>query len=193
MNANLLILASGSGSNAENIANHFANHDSIHIRAIGANKSTAYVLERANKLNIESFVFTKSDLGDPSLAEKWKEWDITHIILAGFLLKIPTWLIKSFPDKIINIHPALLPKYGGKGMFGHHVHKAVKNHGEIKTGITIHLVNENYDEGKIIFQAECPVLKGDTPDSIAKKVHALEYQHFPQIIEDYISSNQPLS
>ena len=191
--ANLLILASGSGSNAENIANYFANYNDINVSVIGSNKPNAYVLTRAAKLGIPSFVFTKSELSETSLAVKWAEYNITHVILAGFLLQIPEWLIQMYPDKVINIHPALLPKFGGKGMYGHHVHDAVKAQGETETGITIHLVNENYDEGQVIFQASCPVSNEDTPDSIAQKVHKLEYEHFPAVIEDYIAGKKAIS
>jgi phosphoribosylglycinamide formyltransferase-1 len=191
--ANLLILASGSGSNAENIIDYFAANENISVAAIGSNKPGAFVLERAKRLQVPSFVFSKKELQEESLSKKWDDWSITHIILAGFLLKIPVWLIKAYSNRIVNIHPALLPKYGGKGMFGHHVHEAVKESGDTESGITIHLVNENYDEGRIIFQASCEVNQDDTPDSIASKVHQLEYQHFPRVIEDYILGKQAIS
>lgn len=186
---NLLILASGSGSNAENIATYFTDHEEIQVSAIASNKKDAYVLERAQNLEIPSFTFTKQELEDASLSSRWSAFNIDYIILAGFLLKIPKWLIAAYPGKIINIHPALLPKYGGKGMYGMNVHKAVYANQEKQSGITIHLVNENYDEGQIIFQANVNLISADQPDDIARKIHALEYQHFPAVIEDYIGTD----
>jgi phosphoribosylglycinamide formyltransferase-1 len=182
----LAILASGSGTNAENIVKHFRSSNAIEVSLIGANKKTAYVLERANQLGIESFVFDNAQLQSGYVLNVLLKKDIDYIILAGFLLKIPQSLIDTFPTQIINIHPALLPSYGGKGMFGDHVHRAVIANAETQSGITIHLVNENYDEGKILFQAHCAVNQEDTSETLAKKIHALEYKHFPQIIEDYI-------
>lgn len=184
-----MILASGSGSNAENIADYFRDHKEIEVSLIGSNTTSAYVLERAKKLSIDSFTFSANELKNSALKEKWKTKNIDYIILAGFLLKIPDWLIQEFPDKIINIHPALLPSYGGKGMYGDRVHQAVYDHKENQTGITIHLVNENYDEGRIIFQKNVMLSPSDLPADIAKKVHTLEYQYFPPIIEDYILSH----
>jgi phosphoribosylglycinamide formyltransferase-1 len=185
---NLLILASGSGSNAENIVNHFRENEKIKVAVIGTNRKDAYVLHRAQNLNVPSFTFQSQDLKLPALEEHWSKFQIDYIILAGFLLKIPSWMLTSYPDRIINIHPALLPKYGGKGMYGDHVHKAVIENKERHTGISIHLVNENYDEGRIIFQASTLISEEDTYETIAKKVHQLEYDHFPRIIEDYIHS-----
>ena len=179
----IALFASGSGSNAENIVRSFLNDSKFEFPVIISNKKEAYVHERAKSLNIPSVTFSREDFikGEPIL-NFLNESNINCIVLAGFLLKVPEVLINAFPDKIINIHPALLPKYGGKGMYGHHVHEAVKASGDTESGITIHYVNSNYDEGNIIFQAKCPVLPNDSADLIAEKVHSLEYEHFPRII-----------
>jgi phosphoribosylglycinamide formyltransferase-1 len=183
----IAIFASGSGSNAENIINYFSNNPSIEVSLILTNNSNAFVLERAKKLDIKSHVFDKSDFqkNDNVLRFLVKN-DTNMIVLAGFLLKIPKNLLKAFPNRIINIHPALLPKYGGKGMFGDKVHQAVIEGKEKESGITIHYVNENYDEGEIIFQAKCTIDPTDTSDDLAKKIHALEYEHFPIEIENLL-------
>jgi phosphoribosylglycinamide formyltransferase-1 len=149
-----------------------------------SNQPNAYIHKRAETLKIPSFTFTKEQFFDAKpVLELLTEYNIDAIVLAGFLLKIPTLLIQHFPDKIINIHPALLPKFGGKGMYGARVHQAVKEAGETETGITIHYVNENYDDGNIVFQARCPVSADDTAEMIAAKVHLLEYEYYPQVIE----------
>lgn len=179
----LAILASGSGSNAEKIMEHFQGSSKAKIALIASNKAEAFVLERAKKFGVPTFTFTRKEMEAGLLLEKLQEKQIDWVILAGFLLKIPEELIRAFPNRMVNIHPALLPKYGGKGMYGHHVHEAVKAAGETETGITIHLVNEHYDEGKIIFQAATSVTPEDTADSIAQKVHALEHRYFPEVIE----------
>jgi phosphoribosylglycinamide formyltransferase-1 len=183
----LAILASGSGSNAEKIMEHFLNSEKATIALVASNKSDAYVLERAKKFNVPTFTFTRKEMDAGILLEKLQEENIDWVILAGFLLKIPVELIRAFPDRMVNIHPALLPKYGGKGMYGAHVHQAVKAAGEKETGITIHLVNENYDEGRIVFQAHTALDELDTPDSIAAKVHELEHRYFPQVIEELLA------
>lgn len=184
---NLAIFASGSGSNAENIIHHFSQQDKIRIPIIISNNKEAYVHERAKKFAIPSFTFTKKDfLETEAVLTLLKEYSIDWIILAGFLLKVPENLLNAFPNRIINIHPALLPKFGGKGMYGSFVHEAVVAAQEKESGITIHYVNENYDEGAIIFQAHCTVLPKDTPDEVAEKVHILEYEHFPKVIEQVI-------
>lgn len=182
----IIILASGSGTNAENIIKYFKNSKSISVVQVLSNKKDAKVLERANQLNIRNLSFKKEDFleTDKVLNILRKEGDF--IILAGFLWKIPTKIIEAFPNKIINIHPALLPKYGGKGMYGMHVHEAVVENKEKKSGITIHFVNENYDEGGIIFQENFDVLASDSADDVAKKVHILEYKYFPKVIEKVI-------
>lgn len=165
---------------------HFRHSDKAEIALIASNKPDAYVLERAKKFNVSTFTFSKKEMDAGVLLEKLQEEKIDWVILAGFLLKIPVELTRAFPDRMVNIHPALLPKYGGKGMYGAHVHEAVKAAGEKETGITIHLVNENYDEGKIVFQASTAIDELDTPDSIAAKVHELEHKYFPQVIEELL-------
>jgi phosphoribosylglycinamide formyltransferase-1 len=181
-------MASGSGTNAENIINYFKNSDAISVDLVLSNKKDAKVLERATRLKIPNRSFDKNDFIDTDEVLNLLKENADYVILAGFLLKIPARIIAAFPNKIINIHPALLPKYGGKGMYGMHVHDAVVANKEKQTGITIHYVNENYDEGQIIFQATCEVLPGDTADDVAAKVHKLEYEHFPKVIEDLLSS-----
>lgn len=182
---NIAIFASGSGSNAENIILFFKNSAFFTFPIIISNKQDAYVHERAKALRIPSVTFAKDDFSKPDkILQLLKSYHIDYIVLAGFLLKVPSEIIQAFPNKIINIHPALLPKYGGKGMYGHHVHEAVKAAGEKESGITIHYVNENYDEGNIIFQAKCRIDENDTPDDIAEKVHELEYSFFPKVIEE---------
>jgi phosphoribosylglycinamide formyltransferase-1 len=179
----IAIFASGSGSNAENIANYHSKSSVFEFPLIISNKADAYVHERAKRLQIPSFTFSREDfLSGDKIITLLKEYKIEYIVLAGFLLKIPNSLVEAYPNKIINIHPALLPKFGGKGMYGQYVHQAVADAGETESGITIHYVNGNYDEGNIIFQAKCAVLSTDTADTIAEKVHALEYEHFPRII-----------
>jgi phosphoribosylglycinamide formyltransferase-1 len=182
----LAILASGSGSNAEKIMEFFKDSNKAQITLVASNKTEAFVLERAKRFNVATFSFTRKELDEGILLKKMKEENIDWVILAGFLLKIPVELIRAFPDRMINIHPALLPKYGGKGMYGSFVHEAVKAAGDTQTGITIHLVDENYDEGKIIFQAATEVTHDDTPDTIAQKVHALEHRYFPEVIASLI-------
>jgi len=179
----LAILASGSGSNAEKILEHFQNSEIAEVALVASNKADAFVLERAKKFDVPTFTFSRKEMDSGVLLEKLQRENIDWVILAGFLLKIPVELTRGFPDRMVNIHPALLPKYGGKGMYGSFVHEAVKAAGEKETGITIHLVNENYDEGRIVFQASTPLTSDDTPDSIAEKVHALEHKHFPEVIE----------
>jgi len=183
MSLNIAILASGAGSNAENIIQYFSKSNQFSFSLIISNNANAFVHERAKKFQIPSFTFSKEDFLDANvILDCLKEYEIDCIVLAGFLLKMPQLLIDTFPNKIVNIHPALLPKYGGKGMYGHYVHEAVAAAGETESGITIHYVNSNYDEGNIIFQAKCSILHTDTPDMIAEKVHALEYEHYPRVI-----------
>lgn len=180
----IAIFASGSGSNAENIVHYFSGSSEFQFPLIISNQPNAYIHKRAETLKIPSFTFTKEQFFDAKpVLELLTEYNIDAIVLAGFLLKIPTLLIQHFPDKIINIHPALLPKFGGKGMYGARVHQAVKEAGEPETGITIHYVNENYDDGNIIFQARCPISATDTAEMIAAKVHLLEHEYYPQVIE----------
>ncbi|PCJ24704.1 MAG: phosphoribosylglycinamide formyltransferase [Flavobacteriales bacterium] len=185
----IAIFASGNGSNAENIANYFSNNSSVEILLILTNNPNAFVIERAKNLGIKLVVFNKSEfLEKDNILHVLTKNDINLIVLAGFLLKIPQNLIKSFSHKIINIHPALLPKYGGKGMYGNKIHESVIEAKETESGITIHYVNEYYDEGEIIFQAKCSIETTDTPNDLAAKIHALEYQHFPRVIENLIQA-----
>ncbi|MFC2114467.1 phosphoribosylglycinamide formyltransferase [Bacteroidota bacterium] len=187
----IAIFASGNGTNAENIARYFLNHEQIQVCTILTNNPQAGVLERAEKLKIPSFVFNKSDfIESDKVLEFLHEQQITFIVLAGFLWKIPVALLQNFPNKIINIHPALLPKYGGKGMYGEKVHQAVKDNLDKETGISIHYVNEHYDEGQVIFQARCTINpESESAHEIAEKVHALEYKHFPEVIENLLLFN----
>lgn len=190
----IALFASGSGSNVENIAEYFSNSETISTPLVLSNKADAYVHERAKKLKIPSLTFSSQDFIDgEKILELLKQFDIDAIVLGGFLLKIPRKIIDAYPQKIINIHPALLPKYGGKGMYGDRVHKAVKEACESETGITIHYVNENYDEGNIIFQARCKIHPEDTIETIAEKVHELEYQYFPPVIEKALETTFGIS
>jgi phosphoribosylglycinamide formyltransferase-1 len=187
---NIAIFASGNGSNAQNIIDYFKQNQNINISLILSNKTDAFVLQRAAESYIPSLTFTYKEFNETNIVDlKLKEYNIGFIILAGFLLKVPQKITREFHNKIINIHPALLPKYGGKGMFGVHVHNAVIEAGDKESGITIHYVNENYDEGAIIFQAKVELDKAETADTLAEKIHILEYQYFPEIIEKTIISN----
>lgn len=180
----IAIFASGSGSNAENIYDYFKGNDKVEISLILTNNPNAKVIERAERLGIECKVFDRISFYETNkIIDLLFARKIDWVVLAGFLWIIPPDLIKAFPNKIINIHPALLPKYGGKGMFGDKVHQSVIENKETESGITIHLVNENYDEGKIIFQVKCSILPTDKSEDLAKKIHELEYKHFPKVIE----------
>lgn len=184
----IAIFASGSGSNAENINEYFSGNSGVSIDLVLTNKPKAGVIERAKRLNLELVIFNREEFySSDAITELLLERKIDLVVLAGFLWLIPNSLIEAFPNRIVNIHPALLPAYGGKGMFGQHVHEAVIENAEKKSGITIHLVNEHYDEGKILFQAEVAVSALDTPDSLASKIHKLEYAHFPAVIESYLN------
>jgi len=181
----IALFASGSGTNAQNIIEYFAENEYVVIDSVWTNNPNAYALERAKKFDIETFVFTKEEFRNTSkVVEELQKREVNLIVLAGFLWLIPVNLIQNF--RIINIHPALLPKYGGKGMYGMKVHQAVVEHKDIESGISIHFVNEKYDDGEIIFQAKCPVLPTDSPDDVANKVHQLEYKYFPEVIEKVI-------
>ena len=183
----IAIFASGNGSNAENIVTYFSKKKTATVDLIVSNNKNAFVLERAVKLKIDSHIISRNDFKQPkSLLKKLKDKNIDFIILAGFFWLIPSELILAFPKKIINIHPALLPKYGGKGMYGDYVHQAVSAAGETESGISIHYVNQSYDEGDIIFQKTVNIKAGENPEKIAEKVHALEYEYFPKIIEQVI-------
>lgn len=182
----IVIFASGSGTNAENIIQYFQKSTVATVVQVLSNKKDAKVLKRANKLNVSSLYFTRSEFYDSDKILELLKNEADFIILAGFLWRVPINILQSFPDKIINIHPALLPKYGGKGMYGMHVHNAVIANQENETGITIHYVNENYDEGAIIFQKSVAIDKSDTAMSVAEKIHQLEMKYFPAVIEDLL-------
>ena len=183
----LAIFASGSGSNVENIFNYFKNSSNIIIDVVICNNPNAFVIERCKNLKLECIIITKENYWDDKyMLNIFGEKKIDFIVLAGFLWLIPKYLIDTYPDKIINIHPALLPDFGGKGMFGMNVHNAVYNAKVKETGITIHFVNENYDEGNILFQSKTEILENDTPEIIAEKIHKLEYLHYPIQIEKVI-------
>ena len=184
----IAIFCSGSGSNAEKICVFFSKSKDVSVVLIATNNKSAFVIERAKKLAVPFFVFSKKELNSFSLLQrKLEEKQVSHIVLAGFLLKIPSIMIKAYAKKIINIHPSLLPKYGGKGMYGKNVHLAVLNNKEKETGITIHLVNEFYDEGEILFQKKCSVEKKETLSSLSKKVQSLEHRFFPLAIKTFLS------
>ena len=182
---NIVLFASGNGSNAEEIIRYFKKNSQGTVVAIFSNKSDAKVLDRAKNHNIPFVVFTKLQLNEGFVLEKLHEFQPDLIVLAGFLLKFPESILKEYP-KVINIHPALLPKYGGKGMYGKHVHRAVIENKEIESGITIHLVDEVYDNGEIIFQASCAVSSSETPETLATKIRKLEHEHFPGVVNDFI-------
>ena len=183
----IAIFASGRGSNAEKILDYFSNNKTVEICLILTNRSKAKVLELAEKNNIPTLITSRDDFyHSDKITKSLAKYNTDLIVLAGFLWLIPNYLVKAYPNKIVNIHPALLPKYGGKGMYGMNVHKAVHNAGENETGITIHYVNEVYDEGEIIFQAACRLVDSDTPELIAKKVLALEHHHLPRVIEQLL-------
>ena len=185
----IAIFASGSGSNAENIIQYFLSKPEISVDSVFCNVAEAYVLKRAEKYNIPTFLFNREDLkNQEKVLQILQERQIDFIVLAGFLWLMPSFIVSAFPNRIINIHPALLPHHGAKGMYGMKVHEAVIAAGEKESGITIHYINNQYDKGDPIFQARCPVEAGETPESLAKKVHALEYAHFPRVIEEILQN-----
>lgn len=185
----LAILGSGNGTNAQQISEYFADRDDVKVVCIIYNKKDAYIAQRAKNLGIDSHYFGRNDFYVSNavldyLHEKQADW----IILAGFLWLVPESMLQAFPNRIINIHPALLPLYGGKGMYGHHVHEAVVANHEKESGITIHIVDNNYDRGTTLFQARCTVTPDDTPDTLAEKIHLLEKEHFPRVIDRTINA-----
>lgn len=193
MKKRIVIFASGSGTNTQNLIQYFQQNSFAEVVLVLSNKKDAKVLERAKNLNIKSLSFDKTALfSSEGVLKLLKDTQTDYIILAGFLLKFPELILKEYPNKVINLHPALLPKYGGKGMYGHHVHEAVVENKEAETGITIHYVNENYDEGAIIFQKSVALSEEDTPNTVAEKIHILEYEHFPKVIEKVIRSEEKL-
>jgi phosphoribosylglycinamide formyltransferase 1 len=187
----IAIFASGNGSNAEAIMNYFIHHEQIEVVVLLSNNQNAFALQRAKEFNVPTRVFDQSQFRESDEVMKWlEEFEVTFVVLAGFLWLLPEKLIALFPNKIINIHPSLLPKFGGKGMYGLKVHDAVKQSGEAETGITIHEVNSKYDDGKILFQASCKISPADTPESIASKVKELEHTHYPRVIEQWVLSGE---
>lgn len=186
----IAIFASGSGSNAQNIIEFFNDDEGADVVLVLTNNPNAFVLTRAKSLGVESHVFTRKSLVDKDgVLKTLKNFSVDCIVLAGFLWKFPKHILEAFGGPVVNIHPALLPKYGGKGMYGMHVHRSVVENKESETGITIHHVNEFYDEGAIIFQAKCPVYDQDTPEDVAQKIHNLEMQYVPKVIKQLLVDN----
>lgn len=184
----IAIFASGTGTNAENIIKHFFYSDRVIVAAVFCNNAKAGVIDRARQYGIPAVVFNREDLYDTNrILRNLREFEIDFIALAGFMWLMPDYLVKEYSNQIINIHPALLPKYGGKGMYGKKVHQAVIDNKEKESGITIHYVNESYDQGEIIYQHKCEVASDETPESLAEKVHQLEYEHYPQVIEEILA------
>ena len=185
---NIAVFASGSGSNCENLIRHFADSNVARVAVVVCNKPDAYVLERARKLGVPSVVVTRQELQQPEVVMPLMEkYQIGFVALAGFLPIVPDFLINAFPRRMVNIHPSLLPKFGGKGMWGHHVHEAVKAAGETETGMTVHYVTSQCDGGDIVAQFRTPLDPADTPDDIAAKEHVLEMKYFPQVVEELVS------
>ena len=186
---NIIIFASGSGTNAENIINYFSNGEKAKVTLVLSNKPQAFVLERAKRLSVETYFFDRHKFYDTEeVLSMVREKCPDLIVLAGFLWLVPKMFTDAYRNRIINIHPALLPDFGGKGMYGEKVHNAVISEGRKESGITIHYVNEVYDSGDIIFQAKCEVLPGDTAETLAQRVHALEYEHYPRVINEILDS-----
>ena len=185
----ILLFASGAGSNVENIIQYFKNNPDVKIAGVFSNNSNAIVLDKAKNHNVPTLIFNREQLTDGFVFDKIAELKPDLIVLAGFLWKMPEEIVKAYPNKIINIHPALLPKYGGKGMYGIKVHQTVLENKEKETGITIHYVNEHYDEGEFIFQQKVAIEDCKTPEEVADKIHELEHKHFPIIIEKILNPN----
>lgn len=184
----LCIFVSGNGTNCENIIQYFQQKGNADIAFVLSNSAKAFALERAKRLGVKTYVLSKAEINDENvLLPLMKKEQVDFIVLAGFLLMIPDFLINAYDHRMINLHPALLPKFGGKGMYGHHVHEAVKAAGETETGMTVHWVNRKYDDGEILAQYRTPISPDDTPDDIAAKEHALEMKYFPKVIDEVIS------
>ncbi len=184
----MAIFVSGSGTNCENIIQYFAHHDKAEVALVWSNRADAFALQRAERHGIPTIVMGRNDFNNAGkVLPVLEEYGIDFIVLAGFLLMIPDFLVQAFHRRMINLHPALLPKFGGKGMYGHHVHEAVKAAGETETGMTVHWVSEVCDGGEIIAQFKTPLTPDDTPDDIAAKEHILEMEHFPKVIEKVIN------
>lgn len=186
----IIVFASGSGSNAEQIILQARTCAWANVRAVYCNNPEARVIQRAERLGVPVRLFENPQLDDPEFVLSWLLQDVPDlIVLAGFLRKIPEFIVGNFPRRIVNIHPALLPEFGGKGMYGMHVHRAVKERGALETGITIHYVNPAYDEGAIIFQAKTPLGESDTPEEIARKVQILEHEHYPRVVAELLKEH----
>lgn len=184
---NIAIFASGSGSNARKIMEFFADRSDVSVQLVVSNRSDAGVLKIAKSFGVDSIVIQRQTFYETEdVLSVLNKYEITLVVLAGFLWLVPQYLVETYIGKIINIHPALLPKYGGKGMHGMHVHEAVKNANEVESGITIHFVNDHYDEGQIIFQARCQLSPTDSPEDIARKVLQLEHKHYPEVINQLL-------
>ncbi|MBL0129369.1 MAG: phosphoribosylglycinamide formyltransferase [Flavobacteriales bacterium] len=185
----IAILASGSGTNAQRLIEHFAGNALARVVLVGCDQPEAGVIQRAWDLGVPTYLFSGAQLKDGALLHELQGQRIDLVVLAGFMRLIPVEMVRAFADSIVNIHPALLPKYGGKGMYGHRVHEAVIAAGETESGITIHLVNDRYDEGRVLFQAKCPALPSDTAEALAMRIHALEHEHYPAQVEKLVRSN----
>ena len=194
MRVNLAIFVSGGGTNCENIIRYFEHSDTVNVALVISNRSDAYALVRAERLHVKTMVISKQQLNDEAyLMGVMREHQVDFVVLAGFLLMAPNFLIDAYPRRIINIHPALLPEFGGKGMWGHHVHEAVKAAGKTETGMTVHYVSEVCDGGEIIAQYRTPISPDDTPDDIAAKEHILEMEHFPKVVENVLENTFSMS
>jgi phosphoribosylglycinamide formyltransferase-1 len=191
---NIAVFASGSGTNAERLFENFRDHPRGRVAVLLTNNPQAGAIARADRFEVPVVVFTKQELATTNaLLAQLQAYAVDLIVLAGFLLKIPPKLIAAYPDRIVNLHPALLPAHGGKGMYGRHVHEAVVAAGETETGISIHYVNEHYDEGRLIRQVRCAVLPTDGPEDVAARVHRLEHQHYPEVVEELVNQLIPKS
>ena len=189
MNKKIAILASGNGTNAENIIRYFRSRGTAEVSLVLTNRPTAYVLQRAASLGVPAFSFTRDEWADGRpILDVLQAHGVDFVVLAGFLARVPDNVLHAYPGRMVNIHPSLLPKFGGKGMYGDRVHQAVLEAGETESGITIHYTNEHYDEGAVICQYRCPVLPDDTPESLAQRVHTLEYEHYPRVVEELVQA-----
>ena len=186
---NIAVLASGNGSNAENIIRYFKEKGTAAVSLVLSNRREAFALERARRLGVPAVYFPKEEWTDgEAVLAALREYKVDFVVLAGFLVRVPSNILRAYPSRMVNIHPSLLPKFGGKGMYGDGVHRAVLASGETESGITIHYIDDRYDEGDVIFQAVCPVLGTDTPDDVAARVHRLEYKHYPEVIAQLVAS-----
>lgn len=182
----IAVLASGSGSNAQRLIEHFRSHPVAEVVLVGCDNPGAGVIQRVWDLGVPMYLFNREGMANGDVQRELARLRIDLVVLAGFMRLVPSEMVRAWSDRIVNIHPALLPKHGGKGMFGDRVHDAVLKAGERESGITIHLVNDRYDEGRVLFQAKCPVLAGDTPATLAARIHALEHEHYPRVVEEMV-------